>query len=350
MARMGIRDVLLVEAGNYEQFCIGESIPPETKPLFIRLGIFEKFLAEGHEPCYGSRSYWGDDRRGHNDSLFSVFGHGWHLDRARFNRFIAKEAQAAGVTLITRSTFQQCQELADGRFQLSIDTDQASLRNIKADFVVDATGALGVFARQQGCKKRMDRPLIAMGMRFSLKNVSRPISQVTHLEAVEYGWWYAAPLPDDTLMAMLTTDAKTAKALSLSQSAAWLSHLQDTANTAQWIADATPVDEAPMNFSVPSFMLDKVVGRRWMAIGDTASAYDPITSQGIIKALSDAVFAAETIAPYLHRQEDKLENYQRTIAARYQQYLAMRNDFYRIEKRWLQSAFWQRQQAGYGED
>jgi flavin-dependent dehydrogenase len=110
LARQGIQEILLVEAGEYDQFCIGESIPPETRLVFIRLGILEQFLAEGHEPCYGSRCYWGDDRWGSDDTPLGVYGHGWHLDRSRFNRFVAQQAEIAGASLMTGTTFQQCQK------------------------------------------------------------------------------------------------------------------------------------------------------------------------------------------------------------------------------------------------
>lgn len=345
LARKGIQEILLVEAGAYDPFCIGESIPPETRPLFIQLGIFEKFLAEGHDPCYGSRSYWGDDRRGHNDSLFSVYGHGWHLDRSRFNHFIAHEAQAAGATLVTRSLFRQCKELDDGRFQLGIKTEHDQLVNITANFVVDATGNQGVFARQQGSKKIIDRPLIALGVRFSLKNSPQAIAQVTHLEAVEYGWWYAASLPNDTLLVMLTTDAQTLKAMNLRQPETWFNLLENTPNTGKWIAHAEKIDVSPRSFPAPSFKLDKILGRNWIAIGDAASAYDPIMSQGIIKALSDGILGAETIVLYLHHQENKFEVFEQAISARYQQYVNMRKYFYQLENRWSNSLFWQKYQA-----
>ena len=119
---------------------------------FARDRILEKFLAEGHDPCYGSCSYWGDDRRGYNDSLFSVYGHGWHLDRRRFNYFLGQEVRAAGATLAPRHHFHRSEALDDGRIQLGIRTTEDALVSITTNFVVDATGARSVFARQQGRK------------------------------------------------------------------------------------------------------------------------------------------------------------------------------------------------------
>ena len=168
---------------------------------------------------------------------------------------------------------------------------------------------------------------------------------MTHLEAVEYGWWYAARLPNDTLLVMLTTDAETFKVMNLNHSATWFNLLEKTANTRKWIAGARMIDEHPECCPAPSFRLDQLRGRHWLAIGDAASAYDPITSQGIIKSLIDGISAAATIAQYLQHGDDSLDIFEQNVIARYQQYLEMRRYFYRLEKRWPGSEFWRKQQA-----
>lgn len=345
LARMGIQSVLLVEAGEYKQFIIGESIPPETRPILAQLGILDKFLAEGHDPCYGSRSYWGDDRRGHNDSLFSVYGHGWHLDRCRFNSFLARQAQAAGVDLATRSSFLHARRLADGRFCLGIEDAEDKQVSITTDCVVDATGIRGVFARQQGCQKISSLPLISSAALFSLRNRHQRIPPVTHLEAVEYGWWYVAPLPKERLLVMLTTDVQMHKVRNLNRAEPWFDLLAQTPNTLTWIGKADRIDACQRVYAAPSFRLNRTAGHRWLAVGDAASAFDPITSQGIIKALSDGLVAAETIVPWLARQEYGFEHFGRTNAARYEQYVGMRRYFYQLENRWSESPFWHRLQA-----
>ena len=60
----GIGDVQVIEAGNHDAQRIGESIPPDTGLMFRSLGIWDDFVAEGHAPCLGSRSAWGDNRAG----------------------------------------------------------------------------------------------------------------------------------------------------------------------------------------------------------------------------------------------------------------------------------------------
>lgn len=67
-----------MESGAYESDRIGESIPPDTRRLFARLGLLEAFEREGHEPCHGSCSSWGEDVLGYNDFTVNPHGTGYH--------------------------------------------------------------------------------------------------------------------------------------------------------------------------------------------------------------------------------------------------------------------------------
>ena len=340
LSRSGIKNVLLIESGEHDKFRIGESIPPEIKTIFLQLGIYEAFLAEGHDPCYGSISFWGSDLKGYNDFLLSPYGHGWHLDRQRFNKFLSKQAKLAGAELVTNSKFQNSENLQDGKFKLTFSNSLNSDFFVTSDFVIDATGSRSVFAMQQGSIKLNTDPLVCLGVRFKIDNHAQTVSKQTHLEAADYGWWYAARLPEDILLVTLYTDADTIKQKKLQQFENWYSLLHETPQTSKLVDKTKLIDDKLKAFPAPSFRLDKIIGKNWMAIGDAASAFDPITSQGIIKSMSDAVFAAEIIAQHFAGKQNILEEYEKTVVSRYEQYLSMRKYFYQLEKRWPESPFW----------
>ena len=88
-----------------------------------------------------------------------------------------------------------------------------------------------------------------------------------------------------------------------------------------------------------------MAGEKWIAVGDAASAFDPIASQGIYKALSDGLEAARAIAAYLRGSRDALDAYRAMVTERFEAYLENRNYFYRLENRWPASAFWSRRRA-----
>jgi flavin-dependent dehydrogenase len=92
----------------------------------------------------------------------------------------------------------------------------------------------------------------------------------------------------------------------------------------------------------PSFRLDRAAGPNWFAVGDAASAYDPISSQGIYKALSDGIRAGDSIAASLASGRDLSETYDSSIRLEFETYLTNRNFFYGLEQRWPKSHFWKR--------
>jgi 2-polyprenyl-6-methoxyphenol hydroxylase-like FAD-dependent oxidoreductase len=93
-------------------------------------------------------------------------------------------------------------------------------------------------------------------------------------------------------------------------------------------------------------MLDRVEADRWLAVGDAASALDPIAAQGIYKALMDAADATMTIAAAVGRIEPPPWRYSDRVAARFEDYLANRAHLYELEQRWTDAPFWRQRAKG----
>lgn len=340
LARLGIKEVVVIESGRHDQFKIGESIPPESKTLLRDLGIWNAFKAEEHDPCYGSCSYWGDDKRGYNDFLLSPYGHGWHLDRNRFDRFLLQEAEKAGTHCLLDTQYKQASKLSTGGFELMLENSNQKKFTIKAKLVVDATGSRSLFALQQGSKKIHSEPLVCLAARFKFDSNKTLVSKLTQIEAFEYGWWYAARLPCDTFLVGLYTDALTIKERQLQQVGIWKELLDQLPVISQSTRTMQLKKETFKGFPAPSFCLDKIVGRHWIAIGDAASSYDPITSQGIMKSMSNGILAAQTLQRKIIQPKNRFIDFQSLTKEYYKQYLSMRQHFYQLENRWPQAPFW----------
>jgi len=339
LRQCGVEKITLIEASSFDQFRIGESIPPETKPLLLKLGIWQAFLAEQHQPCYGSRSWWGDDRRGYNDSLLNPRGHGWHLDRVKFNLFLAKQGQKAQVSLLTHHHFCTAAALPNGGYRLKILHDNQACY-VHADFVVDASGAKCYFAKAQGSHKQFSSPLLCSARLYHIIDGNHPLTGLTQLEAVPSGWWYAAKLPHNKLIISHTTDHGTFRKLQLKNIKRWNDELMRSTNMKVLVDGTRPLDIKPRIYSAPSFVLDTLTGKDWLAIGDAASSYDPLMSQGIIKSMSDGLSAAPCIAHYLQKRESgALEDFQSNVKTRHQQYRQMRDFFYSQESRFKDQSY-----------
>jgi flavin-dependent dehydrogenase len=346
LRRRGIPDVLLVEAGDYAHVRVGESIPPECRLLLDRLGIWQDFLAEGHEPCLGSCSVWGDDAPGYNDFLLNPHGTGWHLDRRRFDAFLARKAVEAGVELCDRTRCDAVEPCGEDGFTLRL-TAAGGPRTVSARFVVDAAGSRSRLARSLGAARQLHDRLCYVAAFLEIPG-SAALSRLTLLEAVESGWWYAARLPERRVAVAVASDPEIVRNGALHRKDVWLTRLRETRHLWDELAGCAPTPESLIVRTALSFRLDHVCGPGWLAVGDAASSYDPIASQGIYKALLDGLEAAEAIAAWLGGAPgalDALGEYDAAIAERFEDYLANRNYFYARERRWPAAPFWARRRA-----
>jgi flavin-dependent dehydrogenase len=325
LARAGVDGVCLMARRDHlaNQAAIGESIPPDSRRLLNRLGLWEAFLEEGHERCLGSCSTWGGDTPGYNDYLLNPQGCGWHLDRRRFDAFLCRQAEEAGVTTL--------EERKD---------DPAP----QARFVVDATGRSSALARRQGARQiALDRLTFVYGF-FDLPPAAAH-SRLTFLEAVRDGWWYAAAIPGRRMAVAFAGDAEYIRDAGLARESEWLRAVFTTRQIAACLNGASFVAASLVSRVVSSFLLDRVCGARWLAVGDAASCFDPLSAQGIYKALADGIAGADAIASALATGSDLGADYQQAVQLRFAEYLANRNHFYGLERRWPDSPFWQRRHA-----
>jgi flavin-dependent dehydrogenase len=90
--------------------------------------------------------------------------------------------------------------------------------------------------------------------------------------------------------------------------------------------------------------LDRIFGSRWLAVGDAACAFDPLSAQGILKALNSGLFASYAIADFFRGVQRGLERYGTLVEQDFDEYLEARAAFFAKERRWPASNFWKRRQ------
>jgi flavin-dependent dehydrogenase len=98
--------------------------------------------------------------------------------------------------------------------------------------------------------------------------------------------------------------------------------------------------------SAASRRLEPAAGANWLAVGDSASRFDPLSSQGIVKALRSGTFGSYAISDLLTREDNSgLERYRRYVSEEFESYAEVRTKYYREEQRWPLSEFWRRRHA-----
>jgi 2-polyprenyl-6-methoxyphenol hydroxylase-like FAD-dependent oxidoreductase len=321
--------VTLVEASRYDVPRIGETLPPPARPLLEHLGVWEAFCAQGHRPVYGTSSAWGGGGRTDNDFVFSAAGNGWHLDRAAFDAMLAAEAEKRGATVLRGV---RVREATDG-WSVALDSGE----RVDASFLIDATGGAAHFARLRGASFVTADRLTAFA-RFFDDPGGDPR---TIVEAFEDGWWYTAALPDGRRIAACMTDADVGRRLALADAEAWSAHLAAMPHLGSLLRE-DPRGEVIVR-PAESRRLDPAAGDDWLAVGDAASRFDPLSSQGILKALRSGVFASYAVADRLLRNDDSgLHRYRAFIHGEFESYLDVRGKVYAEEGRWKGREFWDR--------
>lgn len=339
LLRHGAGRVLLADAGGFDGFRIGESIPPDTGLLLAELDLLPGFLAQGHERCLGSCSSWGDDELGYNDFVTNPHGHGWHLDRSRFDAFLAHQAAERGARLELGWRLEAAERRPAGGWRLTFRTAAGQTRRIGAGIVVDATGQRACFARMAGGRRRVADRLICVAGRFQLA-AGAGFGKLTLLEARGYGWWYAARLAGGQAVVAVTTDAETCGRRALRNPVSWLCHLAQTRHLGARL-DGSAFDPGGLRaWPVASFRLEPSYGEDWLAVGDAAGAYDPLTSQGIYKALAGGLRAGDAIARRLAGEARDFSAYGESLARSWEEYLRLRSHLYAREARWPDQPFW----------
>jgi len=328
--------VTLIEATHYETSRVGESLPPLARSLLETLDLWDAFAGLGARESFGTSAAWGQATSVDNEFIFMPAKTGWQLDRASFDATLANEAEKRGAVLLLGTSLRGAQETADG-WQLSLSNGcQLSTR-----FVVDATGGSASFARRAGARfVDVDR-LIGISRFFECSEADARLM----VEACADGWWYTAGLPNGKRVTCCVTDADLAQRMKLNDTDIWQQQLSITSNVARITNTRKPCGTVTIR-STNSRLLDPVCGETWLAVGDAASRFDPLSSQGIVKALRSGIFASYAITDFLLRRDNAgLRRYQRFITEEFRSYTETRVKYYRQEQRWPDSEFWRRRHA-----
>ena len=145
------RRVVLVERRAQVLPRIGEALPPVARRLLAEMGLWDEFLEEHHAPCYGNRSDWGGGELMETDFLRDPDGHGWHLDRARFDAWLRRVAVARGTVLLAPARLAAIKR-DDRCWHAQLATDRGTT-TVTVAFTIDAGGRAAPLARRLGAKR-----------------------------------------------------------------------------------------------------------------------------------------------------------------------------------------------------
>jgi flavin-dependent dehydrogenase len=339
IARAGI-STAICERSHYESTRVGEALVPAVRPLLVSLGAWDRFLQDGHLRSPGVMSVWDHPEPSETDFLFSPFGSGWHVDRARFDLSLAATAESAGALVLRDAKPISIDRTSNG---WKVDLQNTNrVVSFRAQFLVDATGRASWLAQRMGSRRTdVDRMLGLMAWIPTDDSINQDRRLL--LEAGESGWWYSAALPNGVLVATYMTDAALPK-ISHDPLAFWTSQLAQTTYTRKRLARERPSRSVKM-VSANSYRMTKVTGDGWIAVGDAAMTWDPLSSQGILKAIHESRSAAAAVRAALSGDNTLLNKHAQDIIKSFDTYCKARHYFYDRVRRWPLSKFWLSRQS-----
>ncbi|WP_315817197.1 hypothetical protein [Paraflavitalea speifideaquila] len=170
------------------------------------------------------------------------------------------------------------------------------------------------------------------------------LAHITVLESVEQGWWYCATLSPDRMTAVFFSDADIVSKQAYHTMAGWTGLLQQTRQVKQLLQGANANEELWVK-NAHTQISHCIDSRSFLAIGDAALAFDPVSSFGIGFAITSACQAAAIVLLELSKPErQRILAYQRDLERHFNQYQVLRRKIYGHERRWPAAAFWQRRQ------
>lgn len=342
LAQRGL-SVALLERSHYESTRIGETLPPIAHLPLVQLGVWDRFIAMQHAASPGTCSAWGAVEPYEESFIFSPFGHGWHLDRRSFDAMLASSAEEAGTSVFRRARLTACHHRAAGGWSVEFDANGEPVC-LEAVFIVEASGRASGIVRRLGAKRIGYDRLIGLVRFFPSHANGDESDQRTLVEAVEDGWWYSARLPDNRLITAFMTDADLRPNAHELLDRFLQTRLKKAPLTCSRVSELEQNTEVVV-VAANSSRLRSVTGVNWLAVGDAACAYDPLSSLGICCALESGVQAGCVIDDYLRGKQAALMEYERWVAVRFEEYLKIRMFYYYREQRWPNSPFWQRRHS-----
>jgi len=329
LAARGGLSTVLVDRPRPAQAWAGESLPPGMGNL-VRSVFGADILPESDHRCaIGTRSVWGSAALVETDFLANPLGEGWILDRARFDAAAREVVLDQGVNILRVSHLGP---LVGGFSAWHLCLGDGTC--LRARFLVDASGRSSALLRRLGTRRiGADRQIAVL----SIYPDDGDAYCGTTVEAVADGWWYTTPLSQGRRVLAYMTDTD----LWRHGTRDWHELLSRTHHVGR-CAGRRALSARPDAYPAGTAQAERLAGENWLAVGDAAMSFDPLSSQGLASAVLMGAKAGDAIA---HPNRDgALEAWAEDYRMLFAEHADLRTYYARLERRWPHSAFWRRRQ------
>jgi len=263
LARQGMKVVLVDPQRNHSRRL--ELLGPRALCILEAVGLSHVLSDQRvSNPCQGIRKNWGRSGLHVDEFLRYPGGRGYVLDRAGFDAELLRMVRDGRVPFM-KGTVSAVR--IEGGTVVADVSHAGNSTVVRATLIVDATGRPASIARRLGARRTVHEYLLA-----SLSDCRREETpdqgQWLDINGDVDQWRYTLLGPDGTRQFWSVRRGK---------------------------RSSTRISASHNCCDASSASLDVCAGPRWLAIGDAAASYDPITSQGLVTALAGALAASELV-------------------------------------------------------
>jgi flavin-dependent dehydrogenase len=326
-------EVLVLEAGTYTKQRAGEHLGAEARSLMKSLNIPGQIIENNSIRCTSIAGAWGQKELLSRSSIFNPYGEGLILSRPEFDYALATYCKRLNIYLETNCRVRTLKQ-TDVFWEIDTKNQQ-----FKANFVVDASGRNSKFSKAFGTSKITHDDLIGISRVLKPKQNQQLTESELLIESAPNGWWYSVQLPSGAVAATFMTSASLFSASGQNQEIFWMNQLCKGKHTSKKIAGYVTSGKT-FTQSAKTQILQKITGKRWLAVGDAAMSYDPLSSAGILKGIRMGISAATKINDWTNGNADGLDEYEQSCRKTFAEYLIKKEAYYALEKRFNDCPFW----------
>jgi flavin-dependent dehydrogenase len=269
---------------------LGESLPPSAVALLDRIG-FSGLGATGALQATGNTVRWGNDAE--RVERFAQGLHGYQVDRAIFDAFLAREAAGAGADV--RLGANVIRVVGERPATVTYEQD-GETRTLRAEWILDCSGRTGVIARD-GWRVADDTARTTAIVGVWERDEPWPTTDPTHtvVESTPDGWAWSVPVSERRRYVTLMLDPRLTSVATRGELTASYTKLLGRTRTLSALVEGARLDEAVFARDASPYHARLYAEGRAILVGDAAAFVDPLSSYGIKKALASAWLASVSV-------------------------------------------------------
>ena len=325
LVRLGYRVTLINKPRSFHAV---EGISKRTLAGLRNAG-FQQALEAIAEPCLRHVLWGGESSQSNSEHL---------VHRPSLDQGIEQDLIQQGVEVI-RARVRHVAVSEQG-CTVSIAQGQQEQR-LSTDFLVEARGRSAPFTQLERVRGIETVALLQVWQ-------GPPLALGSAVQSFADGWAWLASGPDGRRYLQLTLAAGSAQLPDRSALSSFCRQgLQNLALAQPFLKHAQPVGAVTARASTP-ILCRTALADHWLRVGDAAMAVDPLSGNGIFQALSSALLAPTVINTLLsapERADLARRFYQDRLNHLFQRFARTGRDFYRMEQRWSERAFWSQRRS-----